>query len=734
MIYKYGYIYLRNNELCELKNIIKLGITASIKDRDGTYITSEHKRGKFIYVIEIPFKYMHMIDNYLKEYLKEYHNYIDGGTEYYNKSISTLIEPYLTSINIEYRVLNENEINNFERSIRINKLTNLEENNYVLDDVNINTLIYTKLKIKKLTKLLRKYIRQLDFPKFIEKLKNNYIWKEREYQRVIIDYSINELQINKKIYIDLPTGAGKSYIVYNLFKYLQSNFIIIVSPRKEINKQNVGSKYLQLLTNKFKVLNYSSNTKDNLNNFVSSDGNKIIICCTQSIDKIYNTLIENDINNISVWFDEAHWGVENWINELQNDEVKQFMLLNETQVSYRIFTSASPDENKVKLNQNIFGLLYSYIKVHELIRLEWLAPIKPLIYSENIDNVDNLNFIFNDFIEYKRTFGFCFHNKQKNAFELFYKHYIKYKNNEIFIKPYLLVGNDFKDPRLLNICLDYNYRNIKDFENNICSIGYVVAQYNMGYDFDKLDFICFIDPKISVQDIKQCIGRGIRSDKLGIGGRNSNKYLLVSLPTYVDNTFNNNPYENIVYVLDYLLYNVEIPLSDFIFKDRYITNNINNTSHISDVEYKGDENIKSKILDLLELRNRRQLTYEQVRNIVKSYNVSSKKQYYQLCEIDKRLPKDPENLFQDDFINWIEYLGIEKIYYNLQICRQKINEYLLLYPELKEKYLNLEYICNVLCKLDELFPSNDLWLDYYNVTKLEELIYINKRKKISNIF
>ena len=36
----------------------------------------------------------------------------------------------------------------------------------------------------------------------------------------------------------------------------------------------------------------------------------------------------------------------------------------------------------------------------------------------------------------------------------------------------------------------------------------------------KLDFICFSDPKFSIKDIKQCIGRGIRPDGLGPYGSN----------------------------------------------------------------------------------------------------------------------------------------------------------------------------------------------------------------------
>jgi hypothetical protein len=39
-----------------------------------------------------------------------------------------------------------------------------------------------------------------------------------------------------------------------------------------------------------------------------------------------------------------------------------------------------------------------------------------------------------------------------------------------------------------------------------------------------------------------------------------------------------------------------------------------------------------------------------------------------------------------------------------------------------------------LCKIDSLFPPNGLWVEYYNVKDLRDIITItNKKKKISAI-
>tara|TARA_Y100000389_G_scaffold66448_1_gene62544 strand:- start:1072 stop:1287 length:216 start_codon:yes stop_codon:yes gene_type:complete len=59
----------------------------------------------------------------------------------------------------------------------------------------------------------------------------------------------------------------------------------------------------------------------------------------------------------------------------------------------------------------------------------------------------------------------------------------------------------------------------------------------------------------------------------------------------------------------------------------------------------------------------------------------------------------------------------------------KVGEYLLLYPELKKHYLDLSVVSNELVKMDILFPPNGLWVEYYNVKDLRDIITIAIKKK-----
>ena len=694
-----GYIYIRNHPSYDINDACKMGKAQNIPERDAQYATGEIRRGYFEAVYEVSLKQMGIIERLLQNEFRELNIKYNAGTEFYNKKIITFIEPYLITLGVKYKKLSKQEISDMVRCNRVRE---------TIKKINIQSLI-----------------------NILKSIRNKqYIWNERDYQTKIINYSKDELLSRNKIYIELPTGGGKSYIVYNLFEYLKSEFIIIVSPRKIVNTQNISQKYVQILKDNYITFNYS--TDNNFDEYLRLSNKKIVICCTQSIGKIYDKIILNKISNITIWFDEAHWGIEEWIDNLHDDINSQFWLLNSRHIKYRIFTSASPDKPKILQNENIFGKIYSPVKVKELINLNWLSGIKPYVYSENIKNVDNISYIIGDFDEKKRTFGFSFHNKQKNAFNLFYKHYIQYKSGKTHIKPFLLVSDNFtieKEPKLQEIKLGYNYRDIKTFETTINSIGYVVAKYSMGYDFNKLDFMCLSDPKLSIQDIKQCIGRGIRPDELGQNGSNKEKVLNVSLPVYIDEN-GDNKYEKIIEVLKYLLYDIEILFEEIEFKNRY-TPNFKEVSHKTN-EYDGINDVKSTLLDLLELENKRNAiatTYEKARKLIAGKNVKSKESYYELCERDNRLSKEPEIVFKGQFTNWIEYLGIERAYYDLETCKNKVGEYLLLYPEIKKHYLELSVVSNELCKIDLLFPPNGLWVEYYNVKDLRDIITITNKKK-----
>lgn len=80
-----GYIYFRTNEWCELKEVYKVGITSSIKDRNNYYITCEIIIGNFLKIFELDVNnnQLKYIDKIIKSKFKKFNVYIDLDVLYH---------------------------------------------------------------------------------------------------------------------------------------------------------------------------------------------------------------------------------------------------------------------------------------------------------------------------------------------------------------------------------------------------------------------------------------------------------------------------------------------------------------------------------------------------------------------------------------------------------------------------------------------------------------------------
>jgi len=151
-----GTIYLRDNAWYKMENVIKMGISSTVKNRNTTYITGEIERGEYIWIVEIPLEKMKILDKCLKTYFKSYHVYKGGGTEFYNRCIIDLIEPYLQQINMEYKILTKEEINITNRSERVSNIPNINKVKQIFNQLNVQNVIQ-KYKTKKMSSNLPFY-------------------------------------------------------------------------------------------------------------------------------------------------------------------------------------------------------------------------------------------------------------------------------------------------------------------------------------------------------------------------------------------------------------------------------------------------------------------------------------------------------------------------------------------------------------------------------------------------
>jgi hypothetical protein len=549
------------------------------------------------------------------EYIEEYSTmnlpeYEDSGIEWFNRSF------------------NRGEI---EKVLRENGY----HNEIITDKEKIKEIQseYDKERINVVSEYKKKMIalkRQREIPYKIDRvsIKREIKWHAREYQTNIIGLGLNKLSEFFKFYLELATGAGKTYIVFNIFKKIKPDVLFCLSPRLKINKQNIGEKYLSVLDDEYEAFNLSSDT--NLDEFMRKECKKVIIGCTsKGCDKIIDIIDKYNISDSSLWIDECHWGVEGWITK--GLSVNQAYLLNNTNIKYKVFTSASPNTEIVEQNEAIFGELFKEITVKELIESDYLCHIKPFIFEVNEDNIDYCKTIIEDFTAYGRKWGLSFHNKCLNAFHMFLKHYALFKKKQTQIKPFLLIRDNLDEIlktevdkiNYKNVYLDYEFISFDEYESNNSSIAYVVKKCDMGYDFDKIDYISLTDKKMSYSDLIQCIGRGLRSDCLGENGKNKEKELYLMIPNYIDEE-NADNYDNIINVIQYLQFDIGL---EWGIIENVIKGGGSSRDGYSHEEYRGDKIIQSKIMDAMKLR-KVEWTLKKLLIYCKNNNIHNIEEYY----------------------------------------------------------------------------------------------------------
>ena len=141
--------------------------------------------------------------------------------------------------------------------------------------------------------------------------------------------------------------------------------------------------------------------------------------------------------------------------------------------------------------------------------------------------------------------------------------------------------------------------------------------------------------------------------------------------------------------------------------------------------------LKLKIIKRSELY----ISYEKAKLLIKEKNIKNKEEYYKISENDNRLSSNPEELYNGKFKNWIDYLSIDKKeYYDKEECKKMVYKYLQENLNIKNNNLDYEKITKELYKIDAKFPPNGLWIDFYNINHINEIIHIDKKKKGKRIY
>ena len=573
--------------------------------------------------------------------------------------------------------------------------------------------------------------------------------KPRDYQIEIINKSKEYYKHSTKGILNLVCGAGKTLTSLWIANELSSDKIIIGVPKIELIDQWIKIiKSLDNIFSDYKIILYHL-SEEEIINLLNNNEKVILITTYHSSIKIYKITKSINYNFDFQINDECHHLTS---LEYNNDDKSSFIQLLKLKSKKELSLTATlkvieNDSLEIVSNENkeffgniidskglLWGINNNVVCDYNIIILMGDDEQLNEIWNNNTDDMDEnekrmfltayivLSCISDNLIHHTIIYS----NTTDNSIRIikWIKKLLKYK----YFKIDDLYYSDYNSKQTIE-----ERNNIETtFINNKYGILSCVYCLGEGKDLPILDSVVFSENMSSNIRIVQSSLRASRKNKndLLLG---ENKISKIILPIFNDTNNlldNDNPdflrIKQVLYQMsledETILHKVKLIKSNDIkkFSKNIINNNISETIDVN-------KDLIEKIT--LQIINRTQigLTYNKAKNII-SPNVKSKKDYYNLCKIDIRLPIDPESFFNDNFVSWIDYLNIAPCkgmkYYTFDECKHKVNSYLKIYPNLKNNILDLDFVCDELCNIDSKFPPNDLWLDYYNIDDLKSIISI----------
>jgi superfamily II DNA or RNA helicase len=729
-----GTIYLRDNAWYKMENVIKMGIATFAKDRSNTYITGEVERGEYICVIEIPLDKMKFIDKCLKHFFKSFHIYKGGGTEFYDRCIIDLIEPYFKNINIPYKILTKEEINLMNRCERVRNIPNVDKVKKLFNQLKINNIIQ-KYKVKRSK---------------IGTTKNNsvnellYIIEPNKHQQNILEMIEGFYCLYNVGKIIWACGLGKALLSILIANLLKSKSVVIGVPSNYLQKQ-MKNEILKIFPSKTNILFVGGNELDGItsttdktqiiqflnNNFNSQP--KFVITTYHSC----HLLVEPDIIFEFKIGDEAHHLVG-----IEKEEDKGFRLFHKINSLKTLFMTATEKIIETRTNkeiytmddETIFGKYIDIKSVHWAIENNKITDYNILVLKNTEDEVDEIISSLKLNIINKEIFISCY--MCLKSFEKYNNltHLLLYTNttqdaelskkyiddilslNILSIPKEKIYNNSLHSKNCNN--LDSEVYKFKETNYGIISCVYIFGE---GFDLPKLNGVCIAGNMQSETRIVQYL---LRPNRLDFENPNKKSYVIMPYIDTDDWETENKSYEkvrNIVSQMRNVDENIEQKVFVSVGKKEKKENEKKDDERINYYEdFIFEEN--GNELNKLKLRLRyskalgskfteEQDEYNYVRSINSSLNIKSKKEYFQQQRIHINFIASPEEYFKLKGVwnNWYDFMGVDTTKF-IQSKQEWINF-------CKEKGIKSLDDYYIYCEEYDILPKepSDFYKDFTNI-------------------
>jgi superfamily II DNA or RNA helicase len=734
-----GFIYLRDNNWWLRENVIKMGISTFAKDRNNTYITSEIERGEYICLIEISLDKMKILDKFLKTYFKPYNIYKGGGTEFYDRNIIDLLVSYLNTLNVNFKVLTQDEINSINRCERIRNLPNID---------NIKS-IFNKIKIKN---IIQQYKNKR------ENIKSSNIIPSKHQQDVLnmIEEYYQYNNIGKLIW---ACGLGKALLSILIVKSLKYKTIAIGVPGNYLQLQ-IMNEILKIFPNKENILFIGGDSRDDIeattdknkiNNFINNidyEKPKFVITTYHSCYLLVDLNITFDFKI----GDEAHHLVG-----LDKEDIKGFRLFHKIKSNKSLFMTATEKTFETQFNkevysmndESIFGKYIDVKSVHWAIENKKIADYNILVLKNTECEVNNIINNLKLDISNKELFISCYMTlKSMDKYQglthiLLYTTTIDDSDQASKYIEAILSAN------VISISKEKIYYNsihsksendfddeVSKFKNSQYGIITCVNCFGEGVDIPKLNGVCVASNMHSEIRIVQYL---LRPNRLENGNPNKKAYIIIPYIEDNENNWDNDKksFANIRTIISQLR-NVDINIEQKIHMN---TANKKFTKCNKEFPYSGRELFyedyyfedNAEELNKLKIRLRYSKTlssdfteeqdeYNYIRTINKGLNIKSKEDYFNSEYKHCNFIKMPEEYFKFRGVwnNWYDFMGTDTSKYIqtkqqwIEFCKNK----------------NIKTLCdyNKYCDIYDELPKNpgDFYKDFTSI--FNELGVITKRR------
>jgi len=723
-----GAIYCRDNLWFRMENVIKLGIASFAKDRSSTYITSEVERGEYVLVIEIPLDKMKYIDKCLKNYFKSYNIYKGGGTEFYNRCIIDLIELYLQKLNIEYKVLNEEEINLMNRCERVRNISNVDK----------IKKIFNKLKIKN---IIQKYKIKRTKKGSVDELLS--MIEPNSHQQYILEMIEGFYELNNIGKIIWACGLGKALLSILIVNLLKFKSVLIGVPGNNLQKQ-VAKEILKIFPNKSNILfvggyeNESTTDKIKIMQFMNNVNSepKFVISLYHSC----HLLVDKDIMFEFKIGDEAHHLVG-----IEKEETRGFRLFHKINSSKTLFMTATEKTIETRTNkviysmedESIFGKYIDIKSIHWAIENKKITDYNILVLKNTEDEVDEIISSIGLKVINKEIFISCY--MCLKSFEKYndLTHLLIYNNTTEDAELCKIYINEILSLNILSISKEKIYNNslhstnckkcynldseVCKFKNSSYGIISCVYIFGEGFDLPKLNGVCIAGNMESEIRIVQYL---LRPNRLDFENPNKKAYVIIPYIDTDDWETENKSYEKVRNIISQMR-NVDENIEQKIFlsigrktpekKPKKV-----GEQRICYQDYMLEENVDELTKIKLKLRYSKALgskfteeqdEYNYVRSINSSLNIKSKKEYIQKQDIHSNFIASPEEYFKSKGVwnNWYDFMGVDTTKF-IQSNQEWIN-----FCKGKNiKSLDDYYMC---CEDYDILPKEpaDFYKDFTNI-------------------